>query len=262
MKRDRASGSLEAVNVTAGYGKKRILGGVTLKLQRAEVLGLIGPNGAGKSTLLKVLSGVLPPWSGDVLLGGIRLRRHSRREAARRIAVAQQGGELPEGFTAQELVAMGRSPHIGLLSRESARDLELIGWAMKETGVWELRERRVWELSGGEKQRVVLARALAQQPEFLLLDEPTTHLDLRFQVEILRHVRDQAREGVGALVVLHDLNLAARACDRIALLAGGRLEAVGVPREVLQPDLIKRVYGTDVEQLGGDTDRPGILPRF
>ncbi|MEX2533994.1 MAG: ABC transporter ATP-binding protein [Trueperaceae bacterium] len=255
--------SLLAKEVTLGYEKIPVVREASLELRPGEVLGLVGPNGSGKSTLLRALSGVERPWKGEVLLDCVPLRRLRRHQVARRIAVAQQGGELPDGFRAAELVAMGRSPHLGPLAREGEKDRALIEWAMRQTGVWELRKRRMWELSGGEKQRVVLARALAQEPGYLLLDEPTTHLDLRYQVEILRHVREQAAAGVGVLVVLHDLNLAARGCDRLVVLSEGQVVAQGVPGEVLDHELLKRVYGTDVELLReGKANKVALLPRF
>lgn len=255
--------SLACFDLSAAYERRPVLRGVTLELWSGEVLALVGPNGAGKSTLLKALSGVLPAATGEVRVGGAPLAKLGRRKTARAIAVAQQGGELPEGFRVSELVMMGRSPYIGLLSRESSRDRDKVAWAMQQTGVWELRERRVWELSGGERQRVILARALAQEPDYLLLDEPTTHLDLRFQVEILRHVREQAAAGRGVLVVLHDLNLAMRASDRVALMAGGSLEAVGPPAQVLDPALLNRVYGTEVDLVADARSRGGlIVPRM
>ena len=255
--------SLIAKNVTVGYGKKPVVHQASLELRPGEVVALVGPNGAGKSTLLRALSGVERPWEGEVLLDDVPLRRLRRHRVARRIAVVQQGGELPDGFRATEIVAMGRSPHLAPLAREGDKDRALVEWAMRQTGVWELRERRTWELSGGERQRVVLARALAQEPGYLLLDEPTTHLDLRFQVEIVRHVREQAAAGVGALVVLHDLNLAARGSDRLVVLCEGRVVAEGKPEQVLDRDLLQQVYGTDVDLVGeGDSLVPALLPRF
>ena len=254
--------TLLAREVTIGYGKKPVVRSATLELRTGEVVALVGPNGAGKSTLLRTMSGVERPWEGEILLDGVPLRRMRRHQVARRIAVAQQGGELPEGFRSLEIVAMGRSPHLPPLAREGERDREIIEQAMRQTGVWELRQRRVWELSGGERQRVILARALAQQPSFLLLDEPTTHLDLRFQVEIVRHVRQQAAAGVGALVVLHDLNLAARGCDRLVMLSEGRVVAEGKPEAVLDARLLRRVYGADVAMLEGGDSFPTLLPRF
>lgn len=254
--------SLLATNVTLGYEKKPVVHEATLELRPGEIVALVGPNGAGKSTLLRAISGVERPWQGEVHLDGVPLRRLARHRIARKIAVAQQAVELPEGFRSAEIVAMGRSPHLRPLAREGARDFEIIEEAMRRTGVWELRERRVWDLSGGERQRVVLARALAQEPSYLLLDEPTAHLDLRFQVEILRHVREQTSAGVGALVVLHDLNLAARGADRLVLLSQGRVVATGKADEVLTRDLLRSVYGTEVEIVLDEGMMPTLLPRF
>ncbi|HEX7002846.1 MAG TPA: ABC transporter ATP-binding protein [Trueperaceae bacterium] len=252
--------SLLAREISLGYEKKQVLEEVTVELHPGEVVAVVGPNGAGKSTLLRALSGVERPWRGEVLLDGKALRRLSRHQVARKIAVAQQGGELPEAFRTIEIVAMGRSPHLRPLARESDADRAIIERSMRRTGVWELRERRVWELSGGERQRVVLARALAQEPTYLLLDEPTTHLDLRYQVEIVQHVRDQAKAGVGALVVLHDLNLAARGCDRLVMLARGKVVAHGPPAQVLDAELLRHVYGAAVELVGEGV--PALIPKF
>lgn len=255
--------TLLAQGVTFGYGGAAVVDGVTLEVRPGEVKALVGPNGAGKSTLLRLLSGVARPSQGEVLLGGASLGRLGRREVARQVAVAQQGGELPEGFRVREIVAMGRAPHLGLLRSEGPRDLEIVQSAMRQTGVLALSDRPIWRLSGGEKQRVVLARALAQEPRYLLLDEPTTHLDLRHQVEILRHVRDRAADGIGVLVVLHDLNLAARGCHRIAVLSNGRIEAEGPPAEVLDGDLLERIYGAEIECVGdGSGGIPALLPRL
>ena len=252
--------SLLARDLTQGYGRKRVLEDVSIELHPGEIVALVGPNGAGKSTLVRALSGVERPWRGEVQLDGVPLRRLRRHHVARRIAVAQQGGELPEGFRAAEIVSMGRAPHLPPLARESDEDRRITEQSMRQTGVWELRDRRIGELSGGERQRVVLARALAQQPAYLLLDEPTTHLDLRYQVEIVRHVREQARSGVGALVVLHDLNLAVRGCDRLVMLSAGRVVAAGRADEVLDSDLLRRVYGAEVELVGDGT--AAVIPKF
>jgi len=233
----------QAIDLTAGG--KTLLRGVDIDIRPGEIVGLLGPNGAGKSTLIRVLTGILRPTSGTVTLDGIPLTRLRRREIARRIAVAQQGGELPEGFTVQEVVSMGRAPHRRLLAAETAHDRRIVGEAMRETGVFELRSRRVALLSGGERQRVTLARALAQEAGYLLLDEPTAHLDLRFQLEAANQVKRLAAAGVGVLLVLHDLRLAARTCDRVVVLSGGEVHAHGEPAQVLTGDLIARVYGAD-----------------
>jgi iron complex transport system ATP-binding protein len=254
---------LELRGVVAGYGAREVLHGLTFGLSAGEVVGLVGPNGAGKSTLVAVAARGLAPTAGEVLLDGAPLRGYGRRALARRLAVVPQGGELPEGFTVDEVVAMGRTPHAGFLRGPAPADEAAIEDALRRTDVFALRARRVETLSGGERQRVVLARALAQDPGVLLLDEPTNHLDLRYQVETLRVARAAAAHGVAVLVVVHDLNLAARACDRVALLEAGRIVANGPPAEVFTQARLRSVYQADVrvhELDGVPTVVPGPLP--
>lgn len=254
--------SLRARSVVFGYGREPVLDGVDVEVRPGEVLGVVGPNGAGKSTLVRLLSGVVRPDEGSVELDGRPLTKLARREVARSVAVAQQGGDLPDGFRVEEIVAMGRSPHVGLFGGESARDRQVIDWAMERVGVEMMRGESVNRLSGGEKQRVVLARALAQEPRYLLLDEPTTHLDLRHQVELVRHVREQAAAGLGVLVVLHDLNLAARSCDRLVVLDARVVAAGGPPGEVLSGELLRSVYGVEADTLIDSEGTTALVPRF
>ncbi|MFN2322820.1 MAG: ABC transporter ATP-binding protein [Trueperaceae bacterium] len=237
---------LDLRSVTAGYGARRVLHGVSFALTAGEVVGLVGPNGAGKSTLVAVAARGLAPSAGEVFLDGRPLTAYGRRALARRVAVVPQGGDLPEGFTVDEVVAMGRTPHAGFLRGPTPADEAAIEAALHRTDVLELRARRVETLSGGERQRVVLARALAQDPGVLLLDEPTNHLDVRYQVETLRAARVAAADGVAVLVVVHDLNLAARACDRVALLEAGRIVAHGAPPAVFTEARLRSVYQADV----------------
>ncbi|HZW27030.1 MAG TPA: ABC transporter ATP-binding protein [Trueperaceae bacterium] len=259
--------ALEAADVVASYpsrsGRPRrpALAGVSLRLGRGEVVGLIGPNGSGKTTLLRLLTRQLAPAAGRVLLGGRPLASFGRFELARHVAVVAQEPEVPVGFTVRETVAMGRAPHMGLLGTPGPEDARAVAVALTATGTLEFADRRIETLSGGERQRAVFARAVAQQPAFLLLDEPTNHLDLRYQVELLALAREQAASGVGVLAVLHDLNLAARACDRLVLLAEGRVAAAGAPAEVLRPDLLAATYRAAVEVLPSDGG-PVIVPRF
>lgn len=232
--------------VVAGYGSRRVLDGVDLELRAGEVAGLVGPNGAGKSTLVAIASRALAPRAGEVRLEGVPLPRWRRRALARRVAVVPQGGELPEGYRVRELVAMGRAPHAGFLRGPTARDEAAVDAALERTALGPLADRPVEALSGGERQRVVLARALAQEPSVLLLDEPTNHLDLRHQVEAMRVARHAAARGVAVLIVVHDLNLAARACDRVVLLDAGAVVADGTPTEVLGEHRLRSVYAADV----------------
>lgn len=236
---------LELEAVTAGYDGRAVVRDVRFSASRGEMVGLIGPNGSGKSTLLRAVSGVLAPFSGRVLLNGADLSRFPRGELARLVAVVPQNPPLPESFTALELVMMGRYPHLGFLQYEGRRDLEICRWAMEATGTWHLAGRRMGQVSGGERQRVVIARALAQQSRVLLLDEPTAHLDINHQEEIMGLVR-RLREGMAVVVAIHDLNLAASFCDRLVLLNGGTVFAQGFPAEVLTVANIRAVYGTEV----------------
>ena len=263
---DARGRALEAVDVAARYAATygngpAALDGVTLRVEPGEVVGLIGPNGAGKSTLLRLFTRQLAPASGRVLLDGRELERFGRFELARRVALVSQEPEVPVGFTVAETVAMGRAPHVGLLGAPGPEDERVVAAALAATGMLPLAGRRVETLSGGERQRAVFARALAQEPAYLLLDEPTNHLDLRYQVELLAYARAQAAAGVGVLAVLHDLNLAARACDRLVLLSAGRVAAAGPPAEVLRPELLAATYRAAVDVLTS-ADGPVIVPRF
>ncbi|MEJ2359471.1 MAG: ABC transporter ATP-binding protein [Deinococcales bacterium] len=253
--------SLEIRGLQAGYGERDVLRSCDLRVEPGQVVGVIGPNGAGKSTLVRVLTRRLPVRGGRVSVDGRPLHRFGRLELARKLAVVPQMPELPAGYTVRELVSMGRTPHVGLLRREGDEDRRAVEVAMRTTDTLHLADRRATHLSGGERQRVVLARALAQRPRYLLLDEPTNHLDLRYQVEVLAFTRREVERGIGALVVLHDLNLAAGACDRLIVLQEGRVVAEGAPAQVLTALLVSRVYGTDVDVHGLGT-RPLIVPRL
>ena len=216
-------------------------------MQGGEVVALVGPNGAGKSTLIRVVSGVLPARGGEVRLDGVDLLRQTASLRARRVAVVPQLPHLPDAFTVGEIVLMGRTPHLPLWAGESRRDCEIAWRAMISRPRAGLTERRVGELSGGEQQRVMLARALAQEPQALLLDEPTAHLDLKHQVGVLELVRTLAREeNLAVLMTLHDLNQAGLFSDRVALLQRGEIVAQGLPRDVFNADLLSRVYGVAV----------------
>ncbi len=256
------SATLAAERVSAGYGARDIVADVSVTVAPGGVVGVIGPNGCGKTTLVRVLSGVLAPHAGTVRLEGRPLAEQSRRAVARRVAVVAQDAPLALGFTVLETVLMGRAPHLPSLAFPRAHDLTLARAALAQVDLADLETRPLGALSGGERQRVLLARALAQEPEVLLLDEPTTHLDLRHQVGILDVVQQLCRErGVGALAVLHDLNLAALYCDRIVLLADGRVLHAGRPDEVLTADRLAAAFQA-VVQVGKDavTGAPVVLP--
>jgi iron complex transport system ATP-binding protein len=234
---------LRVHQVTLGYGDQIVLSGVSLEVNPGEMVGIIGANGSGKSTLIKAVSGVLSPRAGKIYLNGRELSRLSRQNLARLVAVVPQNPFLPEAFTALEVVLLGRYPHLGLFRYESERDLGIAWEALERTGIGSLAQRRVSQLSGGERQRLIIARALAQEPQVILLDEPTAHLDIQHQLEVMELIQSLVQEGVAALVALHDFSLAARFCQRLLLLKDGNVWAEGTPEAVLTPENIQAAFG-------------------
>ncbi len=238
---------LEARDLSFSYAGRPVLRGVSVRVRRGEIVGVLGPNGSGKSTLIKVLSGVLPGYTGSAMLDGEEISSTQRRTLARALAVVPQEPVFSFPFTAMEIVLMGRHPHLAGLAFESEGDLAVARTALERCGVSELAARPIHELSSGERQRVVFARALAQQPRALLLDEPASFLDVRHQVEIYDIVRGLAAEReCGVLTVMHDLNLAAEYCDRIYLMQDGGVEAEGPTEEVFTYSNLTRVFRTEV----------------
>ncbi|HYH27662.1 MAG TPA: ABC transporter ATP-binding protein [Actinomycetota bacterium] len=240
----RAADGLLIQGVVAGYGAGAVLDGVSLTVSSGEVVGLIGPNGSGKTTLVRVLSRTLRPAAGRVLVAGGDPYASSAREAAARLAVVPQELAPAFAFTVEEVILMGRTPHVSGWRWGGLEDLRRARAAARVADVENLLPRSIDELSGGEKQRVVLAQALAQEAPVLVLDEPTTHLDLRHVADILVTVRELAEErGRAVLAIFHDLNIAAAHCDRIVVLSEGRIVADGSPEDVLTAQLIEHVYG-------------------
>jgi iron complex transport system ATP-binding protein len=235
---------LTADRLDSGYRRRPVLSAVSLSVRAGEMLTLIGPNGAGKTTLLRVLARQLYPTAGTVTLDDVALWTRSPGWTAQRIAFAGARNDAARPLTVAEAVSLGRAPHRGWLLPLTTGDHEAIQRALDRTGLQGLHDRLVTELSAGEAQRVLLARALAQEPTVLLVDEPTSHLDLRYQAEILDRFRQLAREGMSVVLALHDLNLAALWADRVALLAGGQLLAIGPPDEVLTADRLSDAYQT------------------
>jgi iron complex transport system ATP-binding protein len=216
---------------------------ITFSVAPGEMVGLIGPNGSGKSTLLRAVYRLLRPAAGVVRLGGDDVWQLSPRESARRTGVVVQESPSEFDFTVREVVEMGRTPHKGLLSADTQADAEIVVAALRRVEILPFAVRSYRTLSGGEKQRVLVARALAQQPQLLVLDEPTNHLDIHYQLEILELVR---RLHITTLITLHDLNLAAAYCQRLYLVAGGQIVATGTPEMVLTPALVRHVFQVDV----------------
>ena len=240
--------ALEAKDVAFSYYNGLILEGIDLQLESKELVGLIGPNGSGKTTLLKLLSGLLTPKRGTVQMEGVNLRDLSRRQIAQRVAVVPQELTIPFDFSVREMVMLGRTPHVRPLAGASSHDRTVVEEKMALTGTSGLAGRPFNELSGGEQQRVIIAMALAQEAEILLLDEPTVHLDLTHQVEVLDLIRQLNRQqGLTVLAIIHDLNLAALYFDRLLLLNGGGIVANGKPDEVLSEERIRQVFRANVQ---------------
>jgi len=254
---------LLAINqVSAAYGNRIILKNITLNVNRGEILAVVGPNGAGKTTLLRTVSGILKPKSGSVKTLGQNLTSLSSMQRASYLAVVPQARDLPGAFTVYQTILMGRTPHFGWLGRAKPADHHQVTQVMALTDTLCLSDRRIGELSGGEQQRVLLARALAQKTPVLLLDEPTAHLDLRHQSALLSLVATTTREqGLAVLLAAHDLNLIALYADRIAILVDGELYALGTPHEVLTPENIETAYQVAVRVITHpDHGTPLVLP--
>jgi iron complex transport system ATP-binding protein len=253
---------LEARGLRHAFGARTVLDGVDLALHSGERLVVLGPNGAGKTTLVRVLCGVLRPDAGSATLKNWPVERLSRREIARVLAVVPQELSVPFPYTVREMVAMGRASRIGALGRESATDRQAIEQALAQLGLTELARRPFPTLSGGEKQRVILARALAQAADLMILDEPTSQMDLGHRIHTFAWLGDWVAEkpnARGALIVTHDLWLAARFADRMILLHGGRVAAEGAPAAVLTPALIDRIYGVEATVTTDPEGRPLIV---
>ncbi|MCX6034560.1 MAG: ABC transporter ATP-binding protein [Chloroflexi bacterium] len=267
---------LRIEKLSVSYGTRRVLREVSLEVNSGEVLALIGPNGAGKSTLVRAVSGVIPVESGGILSGDfpgtarqgrcnrppVNLLLLSPMQRARSLAVVPQAASMPPAFTVWETVLMGRTPHLNFLGQVSAKDEGIARLALQKVDALDLSERRVGELSGGEQQRVLLARALAQSTPILLLDEPTSNLDLHYQVSFMETMSALAhQDNLAVLVALHDLNLAARYADRVALLVDGEIKAMGTPQQVLTPELISMAYHLPVQVIPHPfADVPLVLP--
>ncbi len=236
---------LAAEAVVAGYDERDVLHGVTLELHPGEFLGIIGPNGSGKSTLIRALTGLLPIRSGRVLFGGEDVAAIPTRALARRLAVVPAVSAPTFAFSVREVVSMGRHPHLGRFTNPGVADERAIDEALELTDLVQLADRAIDTLSSGELQRSVIARALAQQPQVLLLDEPTAHLDIGHQMATFELLVTLSRQqGLAVLCISHDLNLAAEYCSRVALFSVGQVYALGSPHEVVTEQNLRDVYGT------------------
>ena len=242
--------ALEVEALRFAYDGPFVLDGLDLHVERGELVGIIGPNGCGKTTLLRLISGTLEPAAGAIHLFGQRLDDLPRRRRACMVSVVPQEARVVFDFTVREIVLMGRSPHLGLLGIESEDDRHIAEESLRATDTAYLGDARLAELSGGEKQRVLVARALAQQAPLMLLDEPTAYLDIRHRLDLYRLVeRLRAERSLTVVVVSHDIHLAARFCPRLVMLHRGRVAADGPPAQVITRENLRRVYEADVRIL-------------
>lgn len=254
--------SLTASRLSAGYNHIEILHALNLAVPPGKITAVVGANACGKSTLLRTMSRLISPSQGHVLLDGKSIHRTPSRELARTLGLLPQSPIAPEGITVADLVSRGRHPHQSLFSRWTRKDDEAVESALAVTKTTELAERPVDELSGGQRQRVWIAMALAQQTEVLLLDEPTTFLDINHQVEVLDLLTDlNHARGTTVVMVLHDLNLAARYADYLVAIAGGRVHVAGEPEDVLTEETVRQVFGLESRVIADPTSgRPIMLP--
>lgn len=259
MTRDR---TLAAETVTLSYGDRTVLDGLDLAITPGRITAIVGANGCGKSTLLRSLARLLPPGTGRILLDDSEIQTLPSKEVARIIGLLPQSPVAPEGIVVADLVGRGRHPHQGLLARWSTRDYEAVADALDATDTSDLADRAIDELSGGQRQRVWLAMTLAQDTDILLLDEPTTFLDVAHQIEVLDLLTDlNQQRGTTIVMVLHDVNLAARYSDVLVAVRNGRVHASGAPRDIVTPALVHEVFGLDCtiipDPLSGD---PLVIP--
>jgi iron complex transport system ATP-binding protein len=252
--------AVELSGLAFGYGKRLLFDGFDLDVVAGEFLGVIGPNGAGKSTLLKLAAGLLRPGRGSVRIAGTELRAIGRAEAARTIGVVLQENPFAFDYTVSDVVMMGRNPHLGRFQSPGKQDRKVVTEALEFVDALFLRDERINAISAGERQRVVLARALAQEPQILLLDEATSHLDIAHQQMIARILVELNRQGRTIVLLSHDLNLAALYCSRILLLDKGRAAACDVPERVITGELIRSVYGVEpIVTRHPETGRPQVM---
>ncbi|MDH4210668.1 MAG: heme ABC transporter ATP-binding protein [candidate division WOR-3 bacterium] len=252
--------ALKTVNVNFSYDAGRVIDDVSLSVTQGEFLGIIGPNGAGKSTLLRLLCGICKPEAGDITLFDKRLSEKSQKEIARQVAFVPQETHFTLNFTVEDVVMMGRYPYQHPFGREDQKDFNAKDNAIAAAHIEHLCKRQVNSLSSGERQRVVIARALAQVPRVMMLDEPTSHLDLHHQYLIMELLKKLNAEGLTVAVVHHDLNLASLYCKQLVLMHGGKIVATGTPNELIKQDILSKVYGTEVRIVRHpDKDVPQIF---
>jgi len=239
--------AIEATGIKFSYNTKKVINDVTLSLSEGEFLGIIGPNGAGKSTILRLLCHILKPKSGRIMVFEKDIQMIGHKELAQQIGFVPQETHFALNFSVEEIILMGRYPYLGIFQREAKKDIEIVEYALKRAQIWEFRKRPINSLSSGERQLVVISRTLAQNPKILLLDEPTSHLDLHHQFVIMELLKNLNREGISIVIVNHDLNLASLYCQRLVLMHHGCIQAQGSPQSLINAKTIKEVYQTEVK---------------
>ena len=251
---------IEIQNLSFVYDTEFVVSGVSLSISFGEFVGIIGPNGAGKSTLLKLIDRILLPKSGEINLQNKPLADYTQKQLAKIIGFVPQNFTTSFSYSAQDIALMGRYPHLSAFFSESADDMRVVENSLKSTDVWQLRKRQFSELSGGEKQRVVLASALAQEPQILLLDEPTSSLDIKYQYQFYSILQElQKSRELTIVVVTHDINLAARYCQRLIILKNGKVIDDGIPQKVITKKQMESVYEVEVEILSHPKDGKPLL---
>ena len=250
---------IKATEVSFSWGKNEILHEVSLCADEGKFIGVIGPNGSGKSTFLKCIYRVLRQNSGCICLGGKETTQMSHKETARCLGVVAQHNIYDFDFSVKDVVLMGRAPHKRMLEQDNGEDYRIVNEALQRVGMDQFKNRSFAELSGGEQQRVILARALAQQTQALILDEPTNHLDIKYQLQLLNTVKHLK---VTVVAAFHDLNLAGLYCDKIYILKDGKVRAAGTPWEVLTTELIKEVYGVEADIMRDAFGHPHVIYRI
>lgn len=245
---------LETLGLEVYFGNNQILKGVDIEVKNKEFIGIIGPNGSGKSTLLKCIYRNLKPSVGSILIDNKDINNFSVRETAKKIAVVSQFNNYNFDFTVEDMVLMGRSPHKRFIERDTSNDYKIMRESLEKVGMLNYAKRNFSSLSGGEKQRIVLARALAQKTECLILDEPTNHLDIKYQLQIMNIVKEL---NITVIAAIHDLNIASMYCDKIYAMKSGKVISYGKPKDVLTKDIIKLLY--DVEAIVTEDRETGIL---
>ena len=236
--------NIKTENINVVIDNNNILKDINIEVDNKEVIGIIGPNGSGKSTLLKCIYRLLKPNAGLVKFDDVDIKNISIKESSKKVAVLSQHNNYDFDFTVKDIVLMGRSPHKKFMERDNKEDYDIVNDALKKVDMMNFKDRNFQSLSGGEQQRVILARALAQQPKCLILDEPTNHLDIKYQLQLMRIVKSLNIEVIAAI---HDLNIATMYCDKIYVLKDGKIVQYGTPKEILTPQLIKNVYEVDAK---------------